>query len=213
VLTFAHEIGHGIHEYSVAKNGPLMNRNPLIFAETASIFSEFLIFDLMLKKVKTKEEKVALLMQKIEDQLNTIARQTAFFRFEKLLHELAKTKPLIKKDVQDIWMQVQKESLGDSFIFHDAYKNYWVYVSHFFHSPFYVYAYVFGDLFASAMYDLYKQDPIEFTPKYKNFLQKTSVANYQEVFSIFDFQKGTTNFWENSLNYTIKLIEELEFII
>lgn len=213
LLTFAHEIGHGIHEYSVAKNGALMNSNPLIFAETASVFSEFLIFDLMLKNVQTKEERAALLMQKIEDQLNTIARQTAFFKFEQRIHELAKTKQLTKSDVQNAWMEIQKESLGDSFIFHDEYKNYWVYVSHFFHSPFYVYSYVFGDLFASAMYNIYKDNPETFAPKYKKFLQQTSVANYKEIFKIFNFQVGTQEFWQNSLNYTIKLIEELEFIL
>lgn len=213
LFTFAHELGHGIHEYISAKNGSLMSHNPLIFAETASIFSEFLLFDNLIKNAKTKKEKKAILMKRIEDRLNTVVRQAAFFEFESKLHSFAKKNEVSKKDVEKIWMEVQSKSLGGGIKLHKDYKHYWVYISHFFHSPFYVYSYVFGDLTAAALFNEYKKTGDEFFKKYYQFLSSTSTHDYEYLFKIFNLDPNDQEFWNKSILSISDMIDELEEMI
>lgn len=210
LYTMAHEMGHGIHEYHSGKHGPLMSHNPLIFAETASIFAESLAFDELIKNAKTKKERIALISKRIEDSINTIVRQTAFFKFEQELHRFARTQELTKEDVNNIWIKVQKESLGNAFDLHNEYKYYWTYVSHFIHSPFYVYSYVFGGLFANALYQEYKKDPESFQYNYNYFLSNSAIKRPTEIFAKLKLNPEKQEFWQSGIDYIRGLIEELK---
>ena len=144
-MTLAHELGHGVHQVLAGKQGALMAPTPLTLAETASVFGEMLTFRSLLAKTKTTEERRSMLASKVEDMLNTVVRQIAFYLYERKLHIARKEGELTSDEICDIWMSVQADSLGPSIRLGEGYETYWAYIPHFIHSPFYVYAYAFGD--------------------------------------------------------------------
>ncbi|MFO0514657.1 MAG: M3 family oligoendopeptidase, partial [Rhodobacterales bacterium] len=155
VMTLAHELGHGVHQVLAAGQGELLSSTPLTLAETASVFGEMLTFRKLLDAARTPVERKTLLAGKVEDMINTVVRQIAFYDFECKLHAARREGELTPDDINALWMSVQAESLGDAFEFMDGYETFWAYIPHFVHSPFYVYAYAFGDGLVNALYAVY----------------------------------------------------------
>ena len=211
VSTLAHELGHGIHQTLADKNGYLMSRTPLTLAETASVFGEQLTFRKILNQETDIQKKKAILASKIEDMLNTVVRQIAFLEFELKVHNERKNGELTMDRINEIWLETQKESLGeDVFKFNDEYKYYWMYIPHFIHSPFYVYSYAFGDCLVNSLYGIYLQEPDGFEEKYITLLQAGSTQRYDELLKPFNLDPNNPEFWQNGLNIISSFIDELE---
>lgn len=214
VSTMAHELGHGVHQCLAKKQGSLMAGTPLTLAETASVFGEQLVFQNLLKKAKTKEQKLSLLGSKIEDMLNTVVRQIAFCEFETMLHDERKKGELTADVISNLWLQVQTQSLGSGIEFEDEYKNFWGYISHFFHAPFYVYAYAFGDCLVNSLYKVYLSGSVEnFQEKYIAMLSKGGTLHHSELLKPFNIDLRNKNFWKEGLNVIENYIEEFESLL
>jgi len=211
VSTLAHELGHGVHQYLAGKNQTHFNAStPLTLAETASVFGEMLTFKLILNQTTSKKERKALLANKVEDMLNTVIRQIAFFQFEKEIHTLRRSSELSIDKICSIWMDVQKSSLGPSIKYEEEYKYYWSYIPHFIHSPFYVYAYAFGDCLVNSLFNTYEQGLMNFDDKYINLLKSGGSKKYDELFRPFNLNLSKKSFWKKGLNVIESFIDELE---
>ncbi len=211
VMTLAHEVGHGVHQLLAAKQGMLMSETPLTLAETASVFSEQLVFRKLLENADDITKKV-LIAGKVEDMLNTVVRQIAFCEFEGILHTRRQYSELSVKDICDIWMVTQKESLGDGIKFAEEYKYYWSYIPHFIHSPFYVYAYAFGDCLVNSLYSVYENtaDKGDFVGKYVKMLEAGGTLHHRELLAPFGLDASHPHFWNKGLSVISGLIDELE---
>ncbi len=213
VSTLAHELGHGVHQYlSASKQGHLNSSTPLTLAETASVFGEMLVFKSILNNQNNELEKKALLANKIEDMLNTVIRQIAFFEFEKNIHENRKIKELSIEEICSIWIKVQKQSLGPSIKFDDEYKYYWTYIPHFIHSPFYVYAYAFGDCLVNSLYAVYEDGLKDFDLKYIKLLESGGSKNYKDLLKPFNLNPSRPDFWSKGLKVIESFINQIEDI-
>ena len=211
VSTLAHELGHGVHQYLAGKNQTHFNAStPLTLAETASVFGEMLTFKSMLEHANSKKERKALLANKVEDMLNTVIRQIAFFQFEKEVHTLRKNSELSIDQICTIWMDVQKASLGPFIRYEEEYKYFWSYIPHFIHSPFYVYAYAFGDCLVNYLFNTYEKGLTNFDDKYINLLKSGGSKKYDELFSPFNLNLSKKSFWKKGLNVIESFIDELE---
>jgi oligoendopeptidase F len=214
VATMAHELGHGVHQFLARKQGALMAGTPLTLAETASVFGEMLVFQNLLKGATSKEEKLAILGGKIEDMLNTVVRQIAFCEFEIMLHDERKNGELTADAISKAWLKVQSESLGSAISFEDEYKNFWAYVSHFFHAPFYVYAYAFGDCLVNSLYSIYKEGKIEeFEAKYLEMLSRGGSLHHTQLLKPFGINLQDKKFWHGGLNVLKGYIDEFEKLL
>lgn len=213
ISTLAHELGHGIHMYLSRDKGYFMSDTPLTLAETASVFGEQLVFRYLLKNEKDKDKKIAIIANKIEDMINTVVRQIAFLEFEKTVHEERKQGEISVDRLNEIWMNVQKNSLGDIFVFDEEYKYYWSYIPHFIHSPFYVYSYAFGDCLVNSLYMNYMKNPNGFQDKYINMLSAGGSKDYKELLKVFNLNPKNKDFWQNGMNLIISLIDELELLL
>jgi oligoendopeptidase F len=209
VMTLAHELGHGIHQVLAKDQGALMADTPLTLAETASVFGEMLTFQSLLKQA-TPEQKQYLLAGKIEDMLNTVVRQVAFYEFEKRLHTARQKGELSVADISEIWMSVQSESLGDAIQMDETYDIYWAYISHFYHAPFYVYAYAFGDCLVNSLYAYYQENPTGFQDKYMTLLKAGGSKRYDEALKPFGFDLKDPAFWTKGLSMIEGFIQEFE---
>mgnify|MGYP001254914682 FL=1 len=212
VMTLAHELGHGVHQYLSNKQGLFLADTPLTLAETASVFGEMLTFRSLLKNAKSNSEKIYLLRSKIEDMLNTVFRQVSFFLFERELHDMRAKGELSDEDISELWMKSQKESLGDSIILSKDYSYFWAYIPHFIHSPFYVYAYAFGDCLVNSLYSKYESSQQGFNEKYLKLLKSGGSQNYQILLKGFDLNPKDKNFWQMGMNLIKNLIDDLEKI-
>ena len=210
VMTLAHELGHGIHQYLANKNGILLANTPLTLAETASVFGEMLTFKSLLNKSKTKDKKIFLLRSKIEDMLNTVFRQIAFFKFERGVHSKRASGELTEQEISEIWMDTQKESLGSAIKFGDNYKYFWAYIPHFIHSPFYVYAYAFGDCLVNSLYKKYEDGEDNFKEKYYKLLEAGGSIHYQNHLTKFKLNPKRQDFWQLGMNLIKNLMDDLE---
>ncbi len=211
VMTLAHELGHGIHQTLSDKNGFLMSHPPLTLAETASVFGEQLTFRRLLNQEQDTQKRKAILASKIEDMLNTVVRQIAFLEFETRVHEERKNGEIPLDRLNQIWLDIQKESLGEeNFIFDDEYKNYWMYIPHFIHSPFYVYSYAFGDCLVNSLYSIYQTNPNGFQGKYLTLLSAGSTKKYDELLKPFGLNPKKADFWQKGIDVLSGMIEELE---
>ncbi len=210
VMTLAHELGHGIHQYLANKNGLLLADTPLTLAETASVFGEMLTFRSLIQNSKNNDEKIYLLRSKIEDMLNTVFRQIAFFIFERRVHEKRMNGELSDDEISELWMESQKESLGKSVYLTNDYKYFWAYIPHFIHSPFYVYAYAFGDCLVNSLYSRYTENTKDFNKKYTKLLESGGSQHYQKLLESFDLDPKEKNFWQMGMNLIKNLIDELE---
>ncbi len=213
VATLAHELGHGVHQYlSANKQGHFNSSTPLTLAETASVFGEMLTFKSLLKNEKNLKEKKALLANKVEDMLNTVVRQIAFYQFEKKVHLQRKKSELSTEEICSIWIQVQKESLGPSIEFEEEYKYYWSYIPHFIHSPFYVYAYAFGDCLVNSLYGVYEEGLSNFDKKYITLLESGGSKDYKNLLRPFHLNPSNSDFWKKGIKVIENFIDDLEKI-
>ncbi len=210
VMTLAHELGHGVHQVLAAAQGPLMAPTPLTLAETASVFGEMLTFRALLADAPSAAEKRAMLASKVEDMINTVVRQIAFYGFERKVHEARRAGELTAEDLGRFWMEVQSESLGPSIRLGEGYEAWWVYISHFVHSPFYVYAYAFGDCLVNSLYGAYQKEPKGFPEKYFALLEAGGTKHHKELLAPFGLDASDPAFWSIGLEVIEGLIDELE---
>ncbi|AXQ93596.1 M3 family oligoendopeptidase [Cereibacter azotoformans] len=210
VMTLAHELGHGVHQVLAAGQGELLSSTPLTLAETASVFGEMLTFRKLLDAAKTPAERKTLLAGKVEDMINTVVRQIAFYDFECKLHEARRQGELTPEDINALWMSVQAQSLGDAFEFMEGYETFWSYIPHFVHSPFYVYAYAFGDGLVNALYAVYAEGGEGFEDKYFEMLAAGGSKHHKELLAPFGLDASDPTFWDKGLSMIAGFIDELE---
>ena len=210
VMTLAHELGHGCHQVLAAPQGNLMADTPLTLAETASVFGEMLTFRKMLRVQDDPALRKVMLAGKVEDMLNTVVRQIAFFNFELRVHTARREGELTADDICDIWMEVQTESLGPAIRFEDRYRWYWTYIPHFIHSPFYVYAYAFGDCLVNSLYAVYEQAADGFAEKYLDMLRAGGSLRHRELLAPFGLDASDPAFWKRGLDVVRGMIDELD---
>ena len=210
VMTLAHELGHGVHQVLAAEQGELLSSTPLTLAETASVFGEMLTFRRLLDAAETTDQRRVLLAGKTEDMINTVVRQIAFYDFECLLHEARSHGELTPDDINRLWMSVQGESLGPAFTFMDGYEVFWAYIPHFVHSPFYVYAYAFGDGLVNALYAVYADGDPGFQDRYFEMLRAGGSKHHRELLAPFGLDASDPAFWDRGLQMIGGFIDELE---
>lgn len=210
VMTLAHELGHGVHQVLAADQGEMLSSTPLTLAETASVFGEMLTFRKLLDKAQTPTERKVLLAGKVEDMINTVVRQIAFYDFEVKLHHARLNGELTPEDINELWMSVQGESLGPAFNFMDGYETFWAYIPHFIHSPFYVYAYAFGDGLVNALYAVYAEGDAGFQEKYFEMLKAGGSKHHKELLAPFGLDASDPAFWDKGLSMIAGFIDELE---
>lgn len=209
VMTLAHELGHGVHQVVAAKQGYLMSGTPLTLAETASVFGEMLTFRSLLDAANPAQRRI-MLASKVEDMLNTVVRQVAFYQFETLLHDERRSGELLPERIGELWMKVQTESLGPAFEFTPEYSVFWSYVPHFIHSPFYVYAYAFGDCLVNALYAVFQSGHPGFQAKYLDMLKAGGTKRHKELLAPFGLDASEPAFWNKGLDVIAGFIDELE---
>jgi oligoendopeptidase F len=210
VMTLAHELGHGVHQVLAGGQGALMCQTPLTLAETASVFGEMLTFRALLDKTTDKRERKAMLAQKVEDMINTVVRQIAFYEFERKVHTARKAGELTADDIGELWLSVQSESLGPAIKISEGYETYWTYIPHFIHSPFYVYAYAFGDCLVNSLYAVYQNAEQGFQDKYFELLKAGGTKHHSELLKPFGLDATDPSFWSKGLSMIEGLIDELE---
>jgi oligoendopeptidase F len=210
VMTLAHELGHGVHQVLAAPNGALMAPTPLTLAETASVFGEMLTFRALLKQTTEPAQRKAMLASKVEDMLNTVVRQIAFYTFERRVHEERRKGELTSDRINEIWLGVQTESLGPAIKLNDGYEVFWTYIPHFIHSPFYVYAYAFGDCLVNSLYAVYEGAADGFAERYFKLLSAGGTKHHSELLAPFGLDATDPAFWQTGLGLIEKMIAELE---
>ena len=210
VMTLAHELGHGVHQVLAADQGALMASTPLTLAETASVFGEMLTFQALLRETKDKAARKILLASKAEDMINTVVRQVAFYTFERKVHAARREGELTPDQINQMWMEVQHESLGDAIEFGPGYETFWTYIPHFIHSPFYVYAYAFGDCLVNSLYARYRESEAGFQEKYFDMLKAGGTKHHSELLKPFGLDATDPQFWQKGLSVISGLIDELE---
>jgi oligoendopeptidase F len=210
VMTLAHELGHGVHQVLAGRQGALMASTPLTLAETASVFGEMLTFRALLDKVKDKRERKAMLAQKVEDMINTVVRQIAFYQFERKVHAARREGELTAEQLGELWLSVQSESLGPAIRISEGYETYWAYIPHFIHSPFYVYAYAFGDCLVNSLYAVYQNAETGFQEKYFEMLKAGGTKHHSELLAPFGLDASDPAFWDKGLSMIEGLIDEIE---
>ncbi|MGB8548434.1 MAG: M3 family oligoendopeptidase [Xanthobacteraceae bacterium] len=210
VMTLAHELGHGVHQVLAAPNGPLMAPAPLTLAETASVFGEMLTFRRLLAITTDKKQRKAMLAGKVEDMINTVVRQIAFYTFEYKVHTERKSGELTAERLGQIWLEVQAESLGPAIELKPGYETFWTYIGHFVHSPFYVYAYAFGDCLVNSLYAVYEKSDEGFAERYLAMLAAGGTKTHAELLAPFGLDARDPSFWQGGLSLIERMIGELE---
>ena len=210
VMTLAHELGHGVHQSLAAHNGALMAPTPLTLAETASVFGEMLTFRALLARAENRVQRRSMLAAKVEDMLNTVVRQIAFYSFERKLHLARREGELTAQAIGEAWMSVQADSLGPSIELGEGYETFWAYVPHFVHSPFYVYAYAFGDCLVNSLYGVYRNSAPGFAEKYLAMLSAGGTKHHSQLLAPFGLDARDPSFWSIGLGMIEGLIDELE---
>ena len=210
VMTLAHELGHGVHQMLAREQGALLAPTPLTLAETASVFGEMLTFRALLADTKDLREKKAMIAGKVEDMLNTVVRQIAFYSFERKVHEARRKGELTSDQLNQFWLEVQTESLGPAIDFKPGYEVFWTYIPHFINSPFYVYAYAFGDCLVNSLYGLYQEAHPGFVQKYFDLLKAGGSKHHSELLAPFGLDARDPEFWNKGLRVIEGMIDELE---
>ena len=210
VMTLAHELGHGVHQRLAAGQGQLLSSTPLTLAETASVFGEMLTFRRLLSEAPSPDERKVLLAGKVEDMINTVVRQIAFYDFECRLHDARRGGELTPVDLGELWMSVQHESLGPAFTFMEGFETFWAYIPHFVHAPFYVYAYAFGDGLVNALYAVHEEGDPAFQEKYFEMLKAGGSRHHKDLLAPFGLDAGDPAFWDKGLDMISGFIDDLE---
>ena len=210
VMTLAHELGHGVHQVLAAPNGALMAPTPLTLAETASVFGEMLTFKALLARATDPLHRKAMLASKVEDMINTVVRQVAFYSFERKVHTERKNGEITPDRLGELWMEVQHDSLGHAIELKPGYETFWAYIPHFVHSPFYVYAYAFGDCLVNSLYAVYERAEAGFAERYLAMLSAGGTKHHSELLKPFGLDARDPTFWAGGLSVISGLIGELE---
>ncbi len=210
LMTLAHELGHGVHQVLAARQGHFLSGTPLTLAETASVFGEQLTFERLLAEERDRRRRRALLAAKVEDMLNTVVRQIAFCEFELAFHDRRRQAELTAEEIGELWMEVQRRSLGPAFELDDSYRVWWSYIPHFVHVPFYVYAYAFGECLVHALYSVYRSEPDGFAERYLALLEAGGTLRYDELLRPFGLDARDAGFWRRGLEVIARYIDELE---
>ena len=210
VMTLAHELGHGVHQVLAGQQGVLLSQTPLTLAETASVFGEMLTFKALLKDTTDAKERKALVAGKVEDMLNTVVRQIAFYEFERKIHLARRDGELTSDKINELWMSIQAESLGPAIEFKPGYEVFWAYIGHFIRAPFYVYAYAFGDCLVNSLYALYDEAHPDFVNKYFDLLSAGGSKHHSELLAPFGLDASKPEFWHKGLAMISGMIDELE---
>jgi oligoendopeptidase F len=210
VMTLAHELGHGVHQVLAAQQGYLMADTPLTLAETASVFGEMLTFRALLARETDPNRRKIMLAAKVEDMLNTVVRQIAFATFEIEVHDERREAELTPDRLSEIWLEVQRESLGPALRLDGVYRHYWSYIPHFIHTPFYVYAYAFGDCLVNSLYAVYQDAHQGFAERYLDMLRAGGTLRHRELLAPFGLDASDPAFWSKGLSVVSGFIDELE---
>ncbi|WP_163267370.1 M3 family oligoendopeptidase [Chelativorans alearense] len=210
VMTLAHELGHGVHQVLAGEQGALMSATPLTLAETASVFGEMLTFRSLIDRTTDRRERKAMLAQKVEDMINTVVRQIAFYEFERKVHTERRKGELTSDRLGELWLEVQAESLGPAVKLREGYETFWAYIPHFIHSPFYVYAYAFGDCLVNSLFAVYQQSEKGFQEKYFELLKAGGTKHHSELLAPFGLDASDPAFWGKGLAVIEGLIDELQ---
>ncbi|MEM6461725.1 MAG: M3 family oligoendopeptidase [Pseudomonadota bacterium] len=210
VMTLAHELGHGVHQVLAGEQGALMAPTPLTLAETASVFGEMLTFRTLLDRTDDPGERKAMLAQKVEDMINTVVRQIAFYQFERKIHTARREGELTSEQIGELWISVQKDSLGPAIRLSSGYETFWAYIPHFIHSPFYVYAYAFGDCLVNSLFAVYQNAEEGFQERYFDMLRAGGTKHHSELLAPFGLDASDPAFWHRGLSVIEDLIDELE---
>jgi oligoendopeptidase F len=187
-----------------------MAPTPLTLAETASVFGEMLTFRRLLERTTDPIQRKAMLAAKVEDMINTVVRQIAFYTFERKVHVERRNGELTADKLCELWMSVQDESLGPAIRLGQGYETFWTYIPHFIHSPFYVYAYAFGDCLVNSLYGVYEHSSEGFVERYFALLSAGGTKHYAELLKPFGLNAGDPAFWQIGLGLIKRLIGELE---
>ena len=209
VMTLAHELGHGVHQVLAGPQGALMAPTPLTLAETASVFGEMLTFRSMLEKTTDPRHRFSMLAGKVEDMLNTVVRQIAFYSFEREVHTARRSGELKTDQLNEIWLRISAESLGPAIRLNEGYDIFWSYIPHFIHSPFYVYAYAFGDCLVNSLYAQYEKSQDGFAERYLELLRAGGSKHHSELLKPFGLDARDPDFWSLGLSMIERLIDEL----
>jgi oligoendopeptidase F len=212
VMTLAHELGHGVHQVLAGAQGYLMADTPLTLAETASVFGEMLTFRALLARETDPGRRRIMLAGKVEDMLNTVVRQIAFATFEIRVHDERREAELTPDRIAEIWLEVQRESLGPAIRLDGVYRHYWSYIPHFIHTPFYVYAYAFGDCLVNSLYAVYQEAHQGFAERYLDMLRAGGTLRHKELLAPFGLDAADPAFWSKGLSVVSGFIDELEAI-
>ncbi len=207
VMTLAHELGHGVHQVLAAPNGALMAPTPLTLSETASVFGEMLTFRKLLANVDNEQRK-AMLAAKVEDMINTVVRQIAFYTFERKVH--ARSGELTTDQLNAFWLEVQQESLGPAIDLRPGSETFWAYIPHFVRSPFYVYAYAFGECLVNSLYAVYERTNEGFAQSYLEMLAAGGSKHHSQLLAPFGLDARNPAFWQHGLEVIERMIRELE---
>ncbi len=210
VMTLAHELGHGVHQLLANRQGYLMADTPLTLAETASVFGEMLTFRKLLADETDPRRRKIMLAAKVEDMLNTVVRQIAFATFEQKVHDERREAELTPDRLGEIWLEVQRESLGPALRLDGDYRHYWSYIPHFIHTPFYVYAYAFGDCLVNSLYAVYEDAHQGFAERYLEMLRAGGTLRHRELLAPFGLDASDPSFWSKGLTVVAGFIDELE---
>jgi oligoendopeptidase F len=210
VMTLAHELGHGVHQVLAAPNGALMAPTPLTLAETASVFGEMLTFRKLLAATRNQKERKAMLAAKVENMINTVLRQIAFYTFERAVHSERRNGELTAVQIGELWLDVQRESLGPAIELKPGCETFWCYIPHFIHSPFYVYAYAFGDCLVNSLYAVYENAAEGFAERYLAMLAAGGTKHHSELLAPFGLDARDPKFWQRGLAVIERMIAELE---
>ena len=210
VMTLAHELGHGVHQVLANGQGALMAPTPLTLAETASVFGEMLTFQGLLADVTEASERKAMLAQKVEDMINTVVRQIAFYSFERKVHLARREGELTSDQLGEFWLDVQGMSLGPAIDLKEGYETFWCYIPHFIHSPFYVYAYAFGECLVNSLYAVYEDAEEGFAEKYLDMLRAGGTKHHSALLAPFGLDASDPGFWSKGLGLLERMIDELE---
>jgi oligoendopeptidase F len=210
VMTLAHELGHGVHQVLAGGQGYLMADTPLTLAETASVFGEMLTFRALLAGESDPRRRRIMLARKVEDMLNTVVRQIAFATFEERVHDERREAELTPARLSEIWLDVQRESLGPALDLNGVYRHYWEYIPHFIHTPFYVYAYAFGDCLVNSLYAVYEEAHQGFAERYLAMLRAGGTLRHKELLAPFGLDASDPAFWSKGLGVIAGFIDEIE---
>ncbi len=210
VMTLAHELGHGVHQVLAGPQGGLMAPTPLTLAETASVFGEMLTFRSLLDNAASPDIRRTMLAGKVEDMINTVVRQIAFYTFERKLHLERRNGELTAEQICSLWMDVQRDSLGPHVELREGYETFWAYIPHFIHAPFYVYAYAFGDCLVNSLYAVYQNAEEGFQEKYFDLLKAGGTKHHSDLLRPFGLDARDPAFWSMGLSVIEGLIDDLE---